>query len=567
MPTAPVLEPRPAGAGGWQTVAPRTLVDDLLQEQRLLPAAARFAQWHETGPHPVASGSYRDLIPLTQPTPGRQYAFEVDLDKCSGCKACVSGCHSLNGLDDGETWRDIGLLVSDDWRQPFQQTVTTACHHCVDPACLNGCPVLAYDKDPVTGIVRHLDDQCIGCQYCVLKCPYDVPKYSAKRGIVRKCDLCSHRLAAGEAPACVQACPNEAIRITLVETTTVEHECRANTNRFLPGAPAPDYTLPSTRYKTARQLPPSLRAADREELRPEPAHTPLVVMLVLSQLAAGLFAFNLLLGIWPGADPLGRAARLQTLTGFCSAAAALLAGLLHLGRPLGVWRAFLGWRKSWLSREMLVFGSFLLLSGCYAASVRFPEEFSSTVRSVFGWICVGSGLAGVFCSAMIYHDTRRDYWRLPATGGKFLGTTWLLGAAGTLVLVSVDPGPGPSPILPALAGLIVLATAFKLGVEPRVLRHLARDDFSPLHKTALLLTGYFGLTHRVGIACRILGGAVLPALLAVRSLAPGQFAGPLTGLPLAAASVFGFCLAGEVIERRLFFAAVQPVKMPGAISS
>ena len=50
--------------------------------------------------------------------------------------------------------------------------------------------MLAYEKDAETGIVRHLDDQCIGCQYCVLKCPYDVPKYSKKRGIVRKCDMC-----------------------------------------------------------------------------------------------------------------------------------------------------------------------------------------------------------------------------------------------------------------------------------------------------------------------------------------------------------------------------------------
>ena len=57
---------------------------------------------------------------------------------------------------------------------------------------------MAYDKDPETGIVRHLDDQCIGCQYCVLKCPYDVPKYSERLGIVRKCDMCVGRLRAGE---------------------------------------------------------------------------------------------------------------------------------------------------------------------------------------------------------------------------------------------------------------------------------------------------------------------------------------------------------------------------------
>jgi Fe-S-cluster-containing dehydrogenase component len=196
--------------------APRTLIDSLLDEQRRLTAVERFAQRHERHELPAQEKFYRDLIPLNAPRPGEQYAFAVNLDTCTGCKACVSACHSMNGLDDDEVWRGVGLLLGGTRREPWQQTVTTACHHCEDPACANGCPVLAYEKDEATGIVRHLDDQCIGCQYCVLKCPYDVPKYSEKRGIVRKCDMCQGRLAAGEAPACVQACPNEAIRIEVV---------------------------------------------------------------------------------------------------------------------------------------------------------------------------------------------------------------------------------------------------------------------------------------------------------------------------------------------------------------
>ena len=56
--------------------------------------------------------------------------------------------------------------------------------------------MLAYDKDPITGIVSHLDDQCIGCSYCIFTCPYEVPKFSSSRGIVRKCDLCQGRLHA-----------------------------------------------------------------------------------------------------------------------------------------------------------------------------------------------------------------------------------------------------------------------------------------------------------------------------------------------------------------------------------
>src|SRR6185295_12836904 len=98
-----------------------------------------------------------------------------------------------------------------------------------------------------------------------LKCPYEVPKYSSRRGIVRKCDMCSSRLAVGEAPACVQACPNEAIRITMVETQPLVSQLRATTDSspvFLPAAPAPGYTLPTTRYKSAKPLPVTLRAAD-----------------------------------------------------------------------------------------------------------------------------------------------------------------------------------------------------------------------------------------------------------------------------------------------------------------
>src|SRR5687767_13895812 len=193
------------------------LLAELLDEQqRLDTPVARFSSAQDSGAIAQISALAIQLIPISKPKPGEQYAFEVDLDSCTGCKSCVAACHSLNGLDDTETWRDVGVIVSPSRARPFTQTVTSACHHCADPACLNGCPVLAYEKDPITGIVRHLDDQCIGCSYCILKCPYEVPKFSSRLGIVRKCDMCHSRLAEGEAPACAQACPTHAIRIVTV---------------------------------------------------------------------------------------------------------------------------------------------------------------------------------------------------------------------------------------------------------------------------------------------------------------------------------------------------------------
>src|SRR5688572_33106760 len=240
------------------------LLAELLAEQQLLDTpAARFSAAHDAGSISQFTALASQLIPISAPKPGEQYAFEVDLDSCTGCKSCVAACHSLNGLDDNETWRDVGLLVSPSRARPFTQTLTTACHHCADPACLNGCPVLAYEKDPITGIVRHLDDQCIGCSYCILKCPYDVPKFSARLGIVRKCDMCHSRLAAGEAPACAQACPTHAIKIVTVPTTPISQPSTLNSQpnaprAFLPASPDPSYTQPTTRYITKRKLPENL---------------------------------------------------------------------------------------------------------------------------------------------------------------------------------------------------------------------------------------------------------------------------------------------------------------------
>jgi formate dehydrogenase iron-sulfur subunit len=210
------------------------VIQELINRQADLTAVERFAKRHEVAGHSMER-FYRDLIPSKLPDAGEQFAFEVDLDKCSGCKACVTACHTMNGLEDHEAWRDVGLLLGEEQGVPYLQTVTTACHHCAEPACLEGCPVQAFDKDKTTGIVSHLDDQCIGCQYCTMKCPYEVPKFSKRLGIVRKCDMCQDRLAAHEAPACVQACPHSAIAIKIVNVAKVKAESTLG-SKMVPGA-------------------------------------------------------------------------------------------------------------------------------------------------------------------------------------------------------------------------------------------------------------------------------------------------------------------------------------------
>lgn len=521
----------------------KTLIDELIDEQRSLTAVSRFAQKHEREEIPLQSKYYRDLLPLSKPVAGEQYAFEVDLDRCSGCKACVAACHSLNGLEDDESWRGVGLLVSDEADLPMQQTVTTACHHCVDPACLNGCPVLAYEKDPVTGIVKHLDDQCIGCQYCVLKCPYEVPQYSKRLGIVRKCDMCSNRLAVGEAPACVQSCPNAAIRITVVNREVVRdlHRTTNSTESFLPASPNPHYTVPTTRYVSEKGLELKLRAADAETIRPAAAHWPLVFMLVLTQAGIG--------GIW--LDLFIRASTDRSASPFSILNGMLIfvgigVSIFHLGRPLQSWRAFIGVRRSWLSREIVAFNTLALgalLQLAVEASPFLSAEGYKWAALVF---CSLTGAAALLCSIMVYIDTPRAFWQWQQTVPRFLGSALLMGTAGAAMFFH-------QPLL--FAAISVIACA-KLSAELLIFRQLPGSVDSPLTRSAMLMTGALGKSTAFRYSTLLMGGVIL-SQLAFAENAPSAWMAPVIFLTL---------LASEIAERSLFFRAVAQPKMPGGFA-
>ncbi|MEO5680884.1 MAG: 4Fe-4S dicluster domain-containing protein, partial [Acidimicrobiales bacterium] len=363
-------------------------------------------------------------------------------------------------------------------------------HHCADPACLAGCPAEAYEKDALTGAVIHLDDACIGCGYCTMTCPYEVPSFSDRLGIVRKCDLCHGRLTAGEAPACVQACPTEAIRIQVVDIDA------AGTSWGLAAGPDPALTRPTTTYTTTR---PPVDRPSAADLRPQPGHghPALAGLLVLSQWAVGAAAA-------------GRPALALTL-----ALAASLASVAHLGRPLLAWRAVLGWRHSWLSREVLALSAFTPLAAAAALTAdRLPLRVAAGA----------TGAAVVGCSAAIYAVTGRRWWRLPRLLALF-GSTAAVAAL-------------------AVAGLplaVVAAAALaKLAVEGGVIRHrsTARGERA---RTARLLLG--PLSAQVGrrLALLAIGLAVLAAV-------------PAAGIALL--------IGGDLIERGLLFRAASPDKMP-----
>jgi Fe-S-cluster-containing dehydrogenase component/DMSO reductase anchor subunit len=520
------------------------MLDAYLRAQQDLTAVERFAR-SKDAPHD--GRRYKDLLPATPPAAGQQYAFEVDLDACTGCKACVTACHNLNGLDEGETWRSVGLLHGGTVAAPVRQVVTTACHHCLDPACMNGCPVAAYEKDPNTGIVKHLDDQCIGCQYCTFTCPYEVPQYNEARGIVRKCDMCSDRLSAGEAPACVQGCPNGAISITVVDRRQALEDAQGDA--FLPGAPSPAITVPTTVYKTERPLPRNMLPADFFRVSPAHRHAPLVVMLVLTQLSVGAFVVDALARRLALSGVRTDLWTTHSLVALAVGIAALAASLLHLGRPQYAFRALLGLRTSWMSREILAFGLFAPLAIAYAASAFLPPSLGAGLHDVLGALVALLGVVGIACSVLIYHSTRRAWWAASISGFKFFMTAVVLGVAVTVVTLAVGRA---TRIVETLSWTVLGASVVKGVGELASFHHLGDKRYSQLKRSALLMKGDLGSWTLARFAALGVGGVVLPSIHVHLGPSPS----------LAAASAL-LLLVGELLERTLFFAAASSPGMPG----
>jgi DMSO reductase anchor subunit len=222
-----------------------------------------------------------------------------------------------------------------------------------------------------------------------------------------------------------------------------------------------------------------------------------------------------------------------------------------LGRPAGAWRAFLGLRTSWLSREIVLLGNFLGAALAAATLAYFAIEAIWVKVAVAA--AVVNGLAGVFCSAMIYADTRKPLWKTGWTLKRFLGTTLLAGGSGSLLLDHFTNGTQA----PVALMIVLFGAALKLSAEKDILGHLYDDDFAPLHKSALLLFNRFGLSARLGKLALIAGGILFPVIGFVTH----------TRSPLPFVLGTALVLVSEFIERSLFFRAVQGVKMPGQPTS
>jgi formate dehydrogenase iron-sulfur subunit len=148
-------------------------------------------------------------------------AILTDTTRCTGCEACVGACKSVNHLaeDRPRSWKGrVDDLSSTRYttivRSRDEKGVHFArqqCRHCLEPACASACIVGALKKTP-EGPVAYDDSKCMGCRYCMVACPFGIPRYDWEKAVpyVRKCNLCYDRLKAGEQPGCTEACPYDA---------------------------------------------------------------------------------------------------------------------------------------------------------------------------------------------------------------------------------------------------------------------------------------------------------------------------------------------------------------------
>lgn len=145
-------------------------------------------------------------------------AILTDITKCIGCNECVKACKIVNQLppDKPRRWQKNDGLSSNNWTSVLHNgkyNVRKQCRHCLEPACESVCPVGALHKTE-TGAVVYDSKKCLGCRYCMMACPYGIPRYDWDSPVpyIKKCILCYENLQSGKLtePGCTSACPTGA---------------------------------------------------------------------------------------------------------------------------------------------------------------------------------------------------------------------------------------------------------------------------------------------------------------------------------------------------------------------
>lgn len=214
----------------------------------------------------------------------------TDITKCVGCRRCVKACQSENNCPQ-ERPEHKALqeeLFNSRWttiiNRPQQHFVRRHCRHCLKPSCVSACPVGALQKTK-KGPIIYDKKKCIGCRYCMIACPYGIPRYnwnSLAPGVA-KCTFCFHRIVRDKQPACTEVCPTKATvfgerkDLLILAKKTIsenpkkylpkiygEHEIGGTSILYISDIPLSFLTFASSLGTT----PPALRSWDMLKLTP-----------------------------------------------------------------------------------------------------------------------------------------------------------------------------------------------------------------------------------------------------------------------------------------------------------
>ena len=141
-----------------------------------------------------------------------QYAIVTDLNRCVQCNACTVACKIVNDVPVGKFWNKVlrvGPNPTPGGSGHFPDVelyyLPVGCMHCGEPECVKVCPTEASHKQE-NGAVEIDKEKCIGCQFCVMACPYGVRYLNETERVVEKCTLCDQKTSQGELPECVRQC-------------------------------------------------------------------------------------------------------------------------------------------------------------------------------------------------------------------------------------------------------------------------------------------------------------------------------------------------------------------------
>ncbi len=370
--------------------------------------------------------------------------------------------------------------------------------------------------------------------------------------------MCVDKLEIGQTPACVQACPSNAIEIEVVNVEKWLAEDMAKEG-VAPHLPDIDITKPTTRYTLPEiKEGEEIRPTDEHLLKPAHPELPLVFMTVLTQVSVGAF-LALFLGqlLFSLGFNLPEPTLAMAIIAFLPAAIGLPLSALHLGRPIMAMSAMKNWKTSWLSREAIALGAYTGLATMVAG--MYFLEIKGFLLFLVEAITLAIGIFGIYAQSMIYRIKARPSWNRKSTTKRFFGSGYV-GFLLIAMLLLIFNGKEGAMVLLAITLLAGMGQVLIIFEEVMFYKLLDKEGslYYQLNRTRILLTEHFANIKKFRLYSLVAFALALP-LLAILFTASG-----LTGLAIVTLVIATIgALLSELAGRYLFYRTVVPLGLAG----